>query len=309
MQRRYSDYASFLKRIFGERVQKLSIDGGFTCPNRDGTRGRGGCIFCNNDSFSPDYCRTSEGITRQIEDGMAFFRPKYKTQRYLAYFQAYTNTYAPLSVLKERYEEALACPGIAGLVIATRPDAVTAEVLDYLENISGENYVCIEYDVESVHNKVLRRLNRGHSFEETEWAIRETAARKIPVGAHLMFGLPGEEREEMLEGAIRLSRLPVSVLKFHQLQIIKNTPLAEEYSRAPENFRLYDSEEYMDFLIEVIEHIRPDIYLERFVNQSPDEYLIAPRWGIKNHEFTAQLEKRLDELDTWQGKKITKIEQ
>lgn len=304
MQQRYSEYTSFLKEKFGRRVQKLSIDGGFTCPNRDGTKGTGGCIFCNNDSFSPDYCRKGEGITRQIKDGIDFFRTKYDGQAYLAYFQAYSNTYAPLSVLKERYEEALAYPGVVGLVIGTRPDAVNEEVLDYLEELSRQYYVCVEYGVESVHDRVLQRINRGHTFRETEWAIGETAARNIPVGAHLIFGLPGESREEMLEGAITLSRLPIHILKFHQLQIIRQTTLAEEYLKNREAFRLYGVDEYLDFIVEVIENIRPDIYLERFVNQSPEEYLIAPHWGIKNYEFTAKLRKRLEELDTWQGRRV-----
>ena len=301
-QKRYNDYPTYFRTLFGERVQKLSIDGGFTCPNRDGSKGIGGCSFCNNDSFNPDYCRAVEGITRQIEEGIRFFGHKYNKQKYLAYFQVYSNTYAPLEVLKQRYEEALAHPMIAGLVIGTRPDTVNDEVLDYLELLAREYYVCVEYGVESVNDEVLQRVNRGHGFAASERAIRGTAGRGIAIGAHLIFGLPGESRESMLEGAVRCE-LPIQVLKLHQLQIVKDTRMAEEYAENPSAFQLYTQEEYLDFVVEVIERIRPDVYLERFVNQSPPEYLIAPKWGIKNFEFTAKLDKRLEEMDTWQGKR------
>ena len=266
--KRYNDYPTFFKTLFEERVQKLSIDGGFTCPNRDGSKGVGGCSFCNNESFNPDYCRAVRGITEQIDEGIRFFARKYKGQRYLAYFQAYSNTYAPLDVLKLRYEEALAHPMISGLVIGTRPDVVSEEVLDYLEELARRYYVCVEYGVESVNDTVLRQVNRGHDFAVAEQAIRATAGRGITIGAHLIFGLPGESRESMLEAL----------------------------------FHLYTLDEYLDFVVEVIERIRSDVYLERFVNQSPPEYLIAPQWGIKNFEFTAKLDKRLEEMDTWQGR-------
>ena len=261
-------------------------------------------MFCNNESFNPGYCRASTGITQQIEEGIRFFAGKYQGQQYLAYFQAYSNTYAPLEVLKARYEEALAHPRVVGLVIGTRPDTVNEEVLDYLAQMARTRYVCVEYGVESANEEVLRQINRGHGFAETEWAIRETARRNIPVGAHLIFGLPGESQDSMLEGVSRLCQLPVHVLKLHQLQVIRGTRLGEEYLRHPGQFRLYTLPEYLELVVEVIEHTRPDVYLERFVNQSPDEYLIAPRWGVKNFEFTAMLEKRLAALNTWQGKKI-----
>ncbi|WP_368242239.1 TIGR01212 family radical SAM protein [Butyricimonas virosa] len=301
--KRYNDYPTFFKTLFQERVQKLSIDGGFTCPNRDGSKGVGGCSFCNNESFNPDYCRAVRGITEQIEEGIRFFARKYKGQRYLAYFQAYSNTYASLDVLKLRYEEALAHPMISGLVIGTRPDVVSEEILDYLEKLAQRYYVCVEYGVESANDTILRQVNRGHDFSVAEQAIRATAGRGITIGAHLIFGLPGESCESMLEGAIRLSELPIQVLKLHQLQIVKGTRLAELYLENPALFHLYTLDEYLDFVVEVIERIRPDVYLERFVNQSPPEYLIAPQWGIKNFEFTAKLDKRLEEMDTWQGKR------
>lgn len=301
--KRYNDFPSFFRTLFPERVQKLSIDGGFTCPNRDGKKGVGGCTYCNNKSFNPDYCRAVDGIGLQIEEGIRFFNAKYQGQSYLAYFQAYSNTYAPLEVLKQRYEEALAHPNVVGLVIGTRPDAVTDEVLDYLEYLAKTRYVCIEYGVESANDEVLRGINRGHGFAEAEEAIRKTAGRGIYIGAHLIFGLPSESYESMLEGAVRLADLPIHVLKLHQLQIIRDTLMAEQYLAGPESFRLYTLEEYLDFVVDVIEHIRPDVYLERFVNQAPADYLLAPKWGIKNFEFVAKLDKRLKERDTWQGKK------
>ena len=302
-QKRYNDYSSFFKILFRERVQKLSVDGGFTCPNRDGRKGTGGCTFCNNHSFNPDYCRASTDIRTQVEEGRRFFARKYQGQKYLAYFQAYSNTYAPLEILKARYEEALSCSDIVGIVIGTRPDTVQDEILDYIAELARRCYVCVEYGVESANEEILKRINRGHTFAEAEEAIAKTAERGIKVGAHLIFGLPGETRESMLEGVIRLCDLPIDVLKLHQLQIIRGTRMAEEYLQNPSAFRLYTLEEYLDFVVTVIEHIRPDVYLERFVNQAPEEYLIAPQWGIKNFEFVAKLDKKLKEKDIWQGKK------
>ena len=301
--KRYNDYPAYCRRLFGGRVQKLSIDGGFTCPNRDGTKGTGGCAFCNNASFSPAYCREAGSITRQIDEGARFFGRKYAGQKYLAYFQSYSGTYAPLAVLRERYEEALAHPAVAGLVVGTRPDAVSTEALDYLQEIAERGkYVCVEFGVESADDEVLRAVNRGHGFAEAEAAIRAASGRGIAVGAHLIFGLPGETPEKMLAGAMRLCALPVDILKLHQLQIVRGTRMAEQYAERPEAFRLYTEEEYLDFVVRVIERIPPRICLERFVNQSPPEYLLAPKWGAKNFEFAAKLDKRLEEMDTWQGK-------
>jgi radical SAM protein (TIGR01212 family) len=303
-ERRYRDYAAFSRAIFHGRVQKLSIDGGFTCPNRDGTKGRGGCTFCNNRSFSPAYCREAGGITRQIEEGIRFFGAKGDGQKYLAYFQSYTNTHAPLEVLEERYGEALAHPLVAGIVIATRPDAVTDETLDYLGRLARERYVCLEFGVESMNDAVLERVNRGHGVAEAERAIRESARRGIITGAHLILGLPGEQREEMLDGVERLSRWPVTLLKLHQLQVMKETPMAAEYRERPGDFTRYTLEEYLDLVVDAIERARPDLYFERFVSQAPAGYLVAPGWGLKNFEFVAKLEKRLAERDAWQGKKF-----
>lgn len=300
--KRYNDFPSFCRRLFGGRVQKLSVDGGFSCPNRDGKKGTGGCTFCNNESFNPDYCRSVESIYCQLDKGIRFFNAKYQGQHYLAYFQAYSNTYAPLEVLRKRYEEALSHPGIVGIVIATRPDVINEEILDYLEQLARKCYVCIEFGIESTDNAVLEKINRGHTYEDAERAVKCAAGRGIYIGAHLIFGLPGETTQSMLEGAVRVSRLPVDILKLHQLQIVRGTRMAEEYLDNPSLFRLYSLNEYLDFVVDVIERMNPEVYLERFVNQSPPEYLIAPNWGVKNYEFVAKLDKRLKERDSWQGK-------
>ena len=300
--KRYKYFPDYFKTLFDSRVQKLSIDGGFTCPNRDGLKGVGGCTFCNNESFTPGYCRKVASITDQINDGYEFFAKKYKGQKYLAYFQSYSNTYAPLEILKKRYEEALSCRDIVGLVIGTRPDAVTEDVLDYLEGLAKKYYICIEYGVESTNDEVLTKINRGHDFATAKEAILLTANRGIMIGAHLIFGLPSESYQSMLNGAIELSRLPINILKLHQLQIIKDTAMAREFERQPDSFRLYSLDEYLDFVVDVVENINTDIYLERFVNQAPSEYLIAPRWGVKNFEFVNKLDKILETRQTTQGK-------
>ncbi len=300
--KRYNDFPAFCRRLFGGRVQKLSVDGGFSCPNRDGKKGTGGCTFCNNESFNPDYCRSVESIYCQLDKGIRFFDAKYQGQHYLAYFQAYSNTYAPLEVLRKRYEEALSHPGIVGIVIATRPDVINEEILDYLEQLARKCYVCIEFGIESTDNAVLEKINRGHTYEDAERAVKCAAGRGVYIGAHLIFGLPGETTQSMLEGAVRVSRLPVDILKLHQLQIVRGTRMAEEYLDNPSLFRLYNLNEYLDFVVDVIERMNPEVYLERFVNQSPPEYLIAPNWGVKNYEFVAKLDKRLKERDSWQGK-------
>ncbi|WP_251620726.1 TIGR01212 family radical SAM protein [Odoribacter lunatus] len=301
-QKRYRDFPAFCRKVFGVRVQKLSVDAGFTCPNRDGKKGTGGCTFCNNESFNPDYCRSVESISSQLDEGIRFFDSKYKGQCYLAYFQAYSNTYAPLDVLRKRYEEALAHSQVAGIVIATRPDVMNEEILAYLEQLAREYYVCVEFGIESTDNAVLAKVNRGHTYEEAERAIISAADRGIYIGAHLIFGLPGETPQSMLDGAVRVSRLPIHILKLHQLQIIRGTRMADEYLNNPLLFRLYTLEEYLDFIADVIERMNPEVYLERFVNQAPPEYLIAPNWGVKNYEFVAKLDKRLKERDSWQGK-------
>jgi hypothetical protein len=225
--------------------------------------------------------------------------------QFLAYFQAYSNTYADLPVLKERYEEALSVPDVIGLVLGTRPDCLTPEILDYLEELSHKYYVVVEFGVESVNDETLARINRGHGFGLAQWAIRETAKRGIHNCAHLILGLPGEDRNDFLNQAREISKLPVENLKLHQLQIHKGTRMAVEYAQKPDDFRLFSIDEYLDVVVDYLELLNPNIILERFISQAPNELLIAPRWGLKNFEFVAKLEKRLAERDTWQGRLFT----
>lgn len=300
--KRYRDFADFLNEHFDGKVQKISLHAGFTCPNRDGSIGVGGCTYCNNQTFSPDYCHTGKSITRQLDEGVAFFARKYPTMRYLAYFQAYTNTYGELEALKRKYEEALAHPGVVGLIIGTRPDCMPADLLDYLADLSRRTFVLVEYGVESTSDETLRRINRGHDFATSVDAIRRTSAAGVLVGAHMILGLPGENRELMLEHARSLSQLPLDTLKLHQLQLIRHTRMAREYEMSPQDFHLYGVDEYIDLAIDFAERLSPRIAIERFVSQSPAELLIAPNWGLKNHEFTARLLRRMRERDAWQGR-------
>lgn len=300
---RYNDLSAYLSAHFPYKVQKISLNAGFTCPNRDGTVGYGGCTYCNNQTFNPAYCKTEKTVTEQLEEGKQFFARKYPEMKFLAYFQAYTNTYAELEELKRKYEEALQVKDVVGIVIGTRPDCMPDTLLDYLEELNRRTFLIVEYGVESTDNDTLKRINRGHTFEVAEEAIRKTAARGIRVGAHIILGLPGEANDQLIKQAGVLSALPLTTLKLHQLQLIKGTRMAHEFEMQPEDFHLYSADEYIDLVIDYVEHLRPDIVLERFVSQSPKELLIAPDWGLKNHEFTDKVKKRMRERDAWQGKK------
>ena len=298
----YRDFGDFLREVFPYKVQKISINAGFTCPNRDGTKGFGGCTYCNNQTFSPEYCHTEKSVTEQLEEGVRFFSRKYPEMKYLAYFQAYTNTYDELNSLIAKYEEALAYPDVVGLIVGTRPDCMPEALLDYFSALSQKKFVMIEYGLESTLDRTLTRINRGHTQAESEEAIRRTAARNIYTGAHLILGLPGESREEILHHADNLSTLPVTTLMLHQLQHIRGTRMAREQAEHPEQFHLYTVDEYIDLVIDFIERLNPSIVVERFVSQSPKELLIAPDWGLKNFEFTAKVNKRISERNARQGR-------
>jgi len=305
MKIRYLNYNQVLKTEFAERVQKISINAGFTCPNRDGSKGNGGCTYCNNQTFSPEYCKPDKTVSEQVKEGIDFFHHKYKAQHYLAYFQSYTNTYDSLDKLKIIYEEALSYPAVIGLVVGTRPDCVNAGLLDYFAQLAKKYYVMIEYGIESTNDETLKFINRGHDFACAENAIRETAKRGIRTGAHIILGLPGESRETILSHADKLSELPIDTLKIHQLQLVRGTKMAQQYAEHPEWFNLYSADEYIDLVIDFLEKLNPNIAVERFVSQSPKELLLAPEWGLKNFEFTAKIEKKLIERETWQGRKYT----
>lgn len=304
MKSRYLNYNKKLKAEFAERVQKITINAGFTCPNRDGNKGIGGCTYCNNQTFSPDYCKPSKSVGQQIEEGIAFFHHKYASQLYLAYFQSYTNTYDSIDNLKAIYDQALSYPNVLGIVVGTRPDCVNKDLLDYFADLAKDFYIMIEYGIESTNDETLELINRGHDFECAKNAIFETAKRGIKTAGHIILGLPKESKETILSHAKKLSELPLTSLKMHQLQLVHGTKMAEQLTVHPDWFTLYSAEEYIDLAIDFLELLKPEIAIERFVSQSPKKLLIAPEWGLKNFEFTAKLEKRLVERDTWQGKKF-----
>ena len=333
--RRFNSYSNYFTKQFGSRVQKISIDAGFSCPNRDGKISTGGCTFCSNAAFNPSYCKPEKSIKQQIEEGIEFHQRRYRrANQYLAYFQAFSNTYKPLEELKSIYEQALegidtlaspcmsyrpteggrvsmhdesrydmpSKPQIVGIVIGTRPDLVDEALLQYLNEIQQTHYVMLEYGVESIYDETLRRVNRGHDFATAEKAIRMTADYGIPCGAHFIFGLPGETKAMMLDAADVISRLPLTTVKFHQLQIFKDTPMAEEYLQHPENFHLFDLEEYIDFVIDFAERLNPDIVIERFAGEVPPRYLVSEPWmKLRYDEVLSRIEKRMKERNTYQG--------
>ncbi len=305
--RPYYDFSTFLRQYFEGKVQKISVHAGFTCPNRDGAKGVGGCTYCNNQTFNPEYCDPKLSVTQQLEDGIRFFERKYPAMRYLAYFQAYTNTYGELEHLKKMYEEALAVDAVVGLVIGTRPDCMPDALLDYLQELNRRTFLMVEYGIESANDETLRRINRGHDFATAVEAVRRTHERGILTGGHLILGLPGEERDELLRQASLIASLPLDMLKLHQLQLIKGTRMAREYEEHPEWFHLYEADEYIELAIDYIERIPQHVVIERFISQSPRTLLIAPDWGMKNHEFVDRLRRRMAERNTWQGKAIEQM--
>ena len=325
--RRFNSYSRYFAKQFGGRVQKISIDAGFSCPNRDGKISTGGCTFCSNEAFNPSYCRPEKSIKQQIEEGIEFHRRRYRRAiQYLAYFQPFSNTYKPLEELKDIYNQAFeaidsplpACtcrngmapkalekPEIIGIVIGTRPDLIDEGILQYLCEIQKTHYVMLEYGVESVYDDTLKRVNRGHDFATAEKAIRMTADYGIPCGAHFIFGLPGESKTMMLDAADIISQLPLTTVKFHQLQIFKGTKMAEEYLQHPEIFHLFDLEEYIDFVIDFAERLNPDIVIERFAGEVPPRYLVSEPWmKLRYDEVLSRIEKRMEERGTWQGKNV-----
>lgn len=295
----YYDYGTWIRSRFPFRVQKISIDAGFTCPNRDGRLSTGGCIYCDNRTFNPAYCQRQDSITLQLEAGKQFFARKYPEMKYLAYFQAYTNTYASINHLRKLYEEALQVEDVVGIVIGTRPDCVSDALLDYLEDLNQRCFLIMEYGVESANDETLRRINRGHTFEQSRLTIEKTHRHGILTGAHIILGLPGEDAQENLRQASIISALPIDILKIHQMQIIRGTRLANEFEQKP--FHIYDIDEYIRLIACYIQRLRKDLVLERFVSQSPKEMCIAPHWGLKNHEFTDLLNNYLKAHDIHQG--------
>lgn len=292
----YLDYSEYLTRLFpGRKMQKLTVNARFTCPNRDGSKGRGGCIYCNNEAFNPSFADSSLPVEEQLEKGKQFFGYKYPDMRYLAYFQAYTNTYGrSVDELVGLYRRALSVDKVDGVIIGTRPDCVDDVLLDKLAELDRQDSrIIVEYGAESAHNQTLHLINRGHSWEDTVKAVKMTANKNIETGVHLILGLPGETRDMMLQTIDRLNELPVSTVKFHQMQVVEGTELARRYRDNRSNVTIFEVDEYIDLCVEIIGRLRKDIAIERFTSQSPESMLIAPKWGIKNHVFVDRLQKRL----------------
>ena len=320
--KRYNSFVGYFKRKYGERLQKIVLDAGFTCPNRDGKAGRGGCTYCDNAAFHPSYSTAGKSLHQQLDEGIEFHKVRYRTtEHYLAYFQSFSNTYAPLEKLRMLYEEALSHPQVVGIVIGTRPDCVDEEKLDYLAALANGRImegwirslsdgserkapiVIIEYGIESCYDATLQRINRGHDFATARKAVEMTAGRGLDVGAHFILGLPGETRQMMLDSCALINSLPLRSVKFHQLQIVKGTKMEHEYADRPEDFERFGLDEYLDFFVDMLERLRPDLFIERFVGEVPPRFVNETPWGlIRNAELLRMLEKRLEERDTWQGR-------
>ena len=323
--KRYNSFVGYFKRKYGERLQKIVLDAGFTCPNRDGKVGRGGCTYCDNAAFHPSYSTSGKSLHQQLDEGIEFHKVRYRTtEHYLAYFQSFSNTYAPLERLRELYEEALSHPDVVGIVIGTRPDCIDEEKLDYLADLnqgrilkdwrrtlSGDGtrtapIIIVEYGIESCYDSTLERINRGHDFETACKAVKMTAERGIDVGAHFILGLPGETRKMMLDACSLINDLPLRSVKFHQLQIVKGTQMEKEYAQVPQDFERFSLDEYLDFFVEMLERLRPDLFIERFVGEVPPRFVNETPWGlIRNVELLRLLEARLQERETWQGRKLS----
>lgn len=326
--KRYNSFVGYYRRKYGERLQKLVLDAGFSCPNRDGTVGRGGCTYCDNAAFHPGYSTPGKPLLVQIDEGIEFQKVRYpRAKHYLAYFQAYSNTYAPLERLRSLYEEVLCHPDVVGIVIGTRPDCVDEEKLDYLANLAGGRVmrdwrrtfsqsgeapvtapiVVVEYGIESCDDNTLRRINRGHDFECARKAVAMTAARGLDTGAHFILGLPGETRDMLLDQCGLISSLPLRSVKFHQLQIVKGTAMEKEYAADPSDFYRPGLDEYLDFVIDILERLRPDLYIERVAGEVPPRFVNDTPWGlVRNFEILRFLDKRMEERDTWQGRLYSK---
>lgn len=320
--KRYNSFVGYFKRRYGERLQKIVLDAGFTCPNRDGKVGRGGCTYCDNAAFHPLYSTAGKSLRQQMDEGIEFHKVRYRTtEHYLAYFQSFSNTYAPLERLVSLYVEALEHPDVVGIVIGTRPDCVDDEKLDFLaalsrgevlkgwkRSLAGEPdrtapIVIVEYGIESCYDSTLERINRGHGFEIAKSAVEMTAARGLDVGAHFILGLPGETRQMMLDSCNIINALPIRSVKFHQLQIVKGTRMEKEYAEKPQDFVRFTLEEYLDFFTDMLERLRPDLFIERFVGEVPPRFVNETPWGlIRNVELIRLLEKHLEERSTWQGR-------
>ena len=298
--KRYNNYSEYIKKMYGERIQKVTVDAGFTCPNRDGTVATGGCTYCNNESFNPGYNSATKSITQQIHEGVGFLKRRYGVKKFIVYFQPYSNTYASLDTLKKYYEEALSYPGVIGLTIGTRPDCIDEEKLDYLKALSENNDITIEYGLESISDKTLKKINRGHNYQSYLDALDLTRQRKLKTCTHIILGFPWEDKSHWMKTADELSKLPFHYLKIHQLHIVKDTVMGKQHFKKP--LRLLTHSEYIDVVVSFLERLNPDIIIQRLAGEAPLPVLIAPKWGKRYPEIVQGIDILMEKRDTWQGK-------
>jgi len=300
----YNSYTDFLKTKFGGRVQKLSVNTGLSCPNRDGTKGTGGCIYCLNEAFTPSYCQPEKSVTEQLSEGMSFHKNRYrKANSYIAYFQSFSNTYTSPEILSSMIQEAISFPSIAGITIGTRPDCIDNETVDVLAHFSEKTFLKIELGIESVNDNTLKLINRGHGVAEVKAAIQLLRDREISAGGHFILGLPGETLKQMLDSANIISDLGLFSLKLHQLQVLRNTQLEQLYNKNPNFVQLFEPSEYIDFVVSFAERLSPNIYIERFAAEVPPRFLIAPDWGlIRYDQILNKIISQFEERQTFQGR-------
>lgn len=301
----YNDYGSFLEKKFGEKVYKISLDAGFTCPNIDGTITVGGCVYCNNESFSPPLQQGLTDLEEQFVLGIERTRRRFKAEKFIAYYQAYTNTHAPVECLEQMYREALKYPEIVGLSIGTRPDTVDDEKLDMIEELAREVFVSIEYGLQTVSNDTLHWINRGHTYEDYLKAVEMTQNRGIHITTHIMLGFPTEDRAQMLASAAEMNRLGINGIKLHNLLVTRNTGLEIIYKE--NQFHVFEYEEYLNLVCDYLELLSPDIVVERFFATAPDKYLIAPRWNRSPSQMVTDLARVFEERGTRQGTRYTSV--
>jgi radical SAM protein (TIGR01212 family) len=297
---RYNSYRIYMQKIYGERVQKVTVDAGFTCPNRDGTIAKGGCIYCNNESFNPGYNSPLKSVVQQIYEGIAFLKKRYRVSKFIVYFQPYSNTYASLTKLRILYEEALSIPEVVGLTIGTRPDCIDEGKIAYLQELASAYDITIEYGLESIYDESLKRINRGHDFQSYLNAINMTQGRGIKICTHLILGFPWETKDQWLYEAEVLSEIPNDFLKIHQLHVVKDTLLARQYSE--KTFRLLSLNEYLDTVVLFLERLNPKLIIQRLCGEAPPFLLIAPKWGKRSAEIALMIKKALKQKKSWQGK-------
>ena len=296
---RYYAFGRFLRERFGYKVFRVTIDAGFTCPNVDGSVAVGGCVYCDNRSFSPNRRLPRSSVRDQVSRGVAILQKRYRAKHFLAYFQAATNTYAPVEKLRRLYDEALEHPQVVGLAIGTRPDCVPDAVLDLIQEYARERYVCLELGLQTIHDRSLDWMNRGHHLDVFLDAVARCQGRGLDLCAHVILGLPGESPADMLATADTLAALPVQAVKIHNLHVVHDTPLAEMYERG--EIRLMERDEYVQVVCDFLERLPPGMVIQRLSGDAPPDYLVAPLWCLDKPALLDAIRAELDRRDTWQG--------